>query len=165
MATERRNFPKLGWKEWASLPQLQVPLVRCKVDTGARTSALHAFYIEQFSENGVQRVRFGLHPEQDNTRTEIHCVADIIDTRSVTNSGGHSEQRVVIQTQVVLGKASWPIELTLTGRDTMRFRMLLGRTAIADNYIVDPGAAHLLGKPAKKPELKKPTSHPHDEEE
>lgn len=165
MAIESRDFPIMGWNEWAALPQLKVPLVRCKVDTGARTSALHAFYIEEITENGIRRVRFGLHPEQDKTDTEIHCVADVVDVRNVTDSGGHSEQRVVIQTLVVLGKASWPIEVTLTNRDTMRFRMLLGRTAIADNYIVDPGAAYLLGKPAIKPILQPLVSRRHDEEE
>jgi len=155
----------VGWNEWASLPQLQVPLIRCKVDTGARTSALHAFYIEQFTESGVRRVRFGLHPEQGKTDKEIHCVADVVDVRSVTDSGGHSEQRIVIETQVVVGSASWPIEVTITNRDTMRYRMLLGRTAIADNYIVDAGATCLRGKPAVKPVLRPLMSRPHDEEE
>ena len=165
MAIESRDFPIIGWNEWASLPDLKVPLIRCKVDTGARTSALHAFYIEEFTDNGVRRVRFGLHPEQDNTDTEVHCIADVVDVRRVTDSGGHSEQRVVIQTQVVLGSASWPIEITLTNRDTMRFRMLLGRTAIADNYIVDPGAAYLLDKPSTEPVLQPLVSRRHDEEE
>jgi len=165
MAVKRRSLPVVGWNEWASLPQLQVPLIRCKVDTGARTSALHAFYIEQFTESGVSRVRFGLHPEQGKTDKEIHCVADVVDVRSVTDSGGHSEQRIVIETQVVVGSASWPIEVTITNRDTMRFRMLLGRTAIADNYIVDPGATCLRGKPAVKPVLRPLMRRSRDEEE
>lgn len=141
----------MGWREWVGLPELGVKQIRCKVDTGARTSALHAFYIEEFSQNGNNMVRFGLHPKQDNTEKEIHCEAEIFDRRDVTDSGGHTETRYVIKTQVVLGHSTWPIEMTLTNRDTMRFRMLLGRTAIADNFLVDSAGSHMLGKPASHP--------------
>jgi hypothetical protein len=162
---KNRSLPVLGWTEWVSLPELAVPKIRCKVDTGARTSALHAFYVEGFLEDGKQRVRFGLHPDQDNSETEIHCVADVEDTRNVTDSGGHVESRYVIKTPVVIGTEMWPIEITLTNRDTMRFRMLLGRTAIADNYLVDSGRTAQMGKPSLTPAAHAFVAGRYDEEE
>lgn len=162
---KKSDLPVLGWNEWASLPGLGVKRLRCKVDTGARTSALHAFYVEEFEENGIERVRFGLHPKQDSTETEVHCVSDILDRRNVTDSGGHTDARIVIQTPVVLGNLTWPIEITLTNRDTMRFRMLLGRSAIAENFMVNPGHGYLMGKPVKHPTELPFISLRHDEEE
>lgn len=156
------QFPILGWREWVALPELGVNRIRCKVDTGARTSALHAFYIEEFNRDGANMVRFGLHPVQGNTEKEIHCEAEVFDRRDVTDSGGHSETRYVIKTNVILGKSVWPIEMTLTNRDTMRFRMLLGRTAIADHFLVDSAGSHLAGKPSKKPVSLPILSYLHD---
>jgi len=161
----RRSLPVLGWREWVAFPQLDVPLMECKVDTGAKTSALHAFYVEEFEQNGKKMVRFGLHPQRDRTEKEIHCVCEVEDERIVSDSGGHREKRYVIKTQVVLGNESWPIELTLTNRDSMRFRMLLGRTAMADNFVVDPGAKNLMGKPSKHPVKTPAIRTRHDEEE
>lgn len=148
---KNRNLPVLGWTEWVALPELAVPKIKCKVDTGARTSALHTFYVEGFKEDGKQRVRFGLHPVQGNSVKEIHCVADVVDTRNVTDSGGHVESRYVIRTPMVIGTEMWPIEITLTNRDTMRFRMLLGRTAFADNFLVDSGTTMQMGRPSSTP--------------
>ena len=162
---DNRHFPLLGWCEWVALPELDISRIRCKVDTGAKTSALHAFYVEEFTENGYQKVRFGVHPAQGKTDQEIHCVADIFDRRQVTDSGGHKESRIVIQTPVILGGEKWPIEITLTNRDSMRFRMLLGRGAIADNFTVDPGTTHLMGLPKDKPVDKHVVTRRHDEEE
>jgi hypothetical protein len=159
------NLPVIGWKEWASLPELDVPKILCKVDTGARTSALHAFYVEDFFEGDRHRVRFGLHPKQGNNETEIHCVADVADVRNVTDSGGHTESRFVIRTPVVIGKDSWPIEITLTNRDTMQFRMLLGRTAIIDNFLIDAAVSKVMGKPSRKPAPHSFVRYRHDEEE
>jgi len=165
MAIESRTFPILGWNEWIALPDLNVPRIKCKVDTGARTSALHAFYVEEFEENSVRRVRFGLHPEQGDTTKEIHCIADIVDKRKVTDSGGHTESRIVILSSIVIGNLTWPIEITLTNRDTMRYRMLLGRAAIEDNFIVDAGASCIMGEPSTSPAGLSHVSRRHDEEE
>ena len=156
------QLPILGWREWVALPELGVKRIRCKVDTGARTSALHAFYIEEFTCEGIDMVRFGLHPVQGDTEKELHCEAEVFDKRAVTDSGGHTETRYVIKTDVVLGKSIWPIEMTLTNRDTMRFRMLLGRTAIADHFLVDSAGSHLAGKPASKPTVLPILSYLHD---
>lgn len=160
-----RQLPILGWREWVALPELGVERLRCKVDTGAKTSALHAFYVEEFKKDGVEMVRFGLHPDQESTEREVHCEAVIIDRRDVTDSGGHTESRYVIQTNIVLSTMTWTIEINLTNRDTMRYRMLLGRTGIADNYLVDAGGSHLAGDPSSAP-IKQPfLSSLHDEEE
>lgn len=139
----------LGWREWVALPDLGIKRLKCKVDTGARTSALHAFYVETYTENASTRVRFGIHPLQGRTDKEVHCDAVVFDQREVSDSGGHTELRVVIQTLVTLGERTWPIELTLTNRDTMKFRMLLGRTGVKDHYLVDPSASYRMGKPVR----------------
>lgn len=167
MSKHRSSYPVLGWREWVSLPELDVSLMECKVDTGAKTSALHTFYVESFEQDGKHMVRFGLHPKSNDTSTEIHCVCEVADQRVVSDSGGHRESRYVIKTPIVLGNEVWPIELTLTNRDTMRFRMLLGRTAMSEHFLVDPGARHLMHKPSKSPQQRTTTiiTHHQDEEE
>ena len=147
--TTRAGLLVLGWREWVSLPELGIARVKCKVDTGARTSTLPAYYVEKLVEEGRERVRFGLHPLQRRTNVSIDCVADVFDERVVSDSGGHRERRFIIKTLLQLGTHRWPIELTLTDRDTMRFRMLLGRTAMTGRYVVDPSRSYLVGK--KKP--------------
>lgn len=136
----------LGWREWVKLPDLGIEQIKAKVDTGARTSALHAFDLRRLSENGQNRVEFQIHPIQKDLDTVVTCQADIIDTRIVTDSGGHKEERYVIETTLAIGDHTWPIEVTLTARDDMLFRMLLGRTAIKHRAQVNPARSYLIGK-------------------
>lgn len=138
----------LGWREWAALPEIGVPAVRAKIDTGARTSAIHARSIEPFDRDGERRVRFTLC--QDRRRAwEIVCEAGVTDVRVVKDSGGHVEERFVIETPLRIGDRPdiWPIEVTLANRADMLFTMLVGRTAISRRFVVDPARSFVAGKP------------------
>ena len=136
----------IGWREWLALPQLGIPAIKAKIDTGARTSALHTFSLEEFSAAGRRMVRFGIHPLQKRKDIVLFCEAPVLERRRVKDSGGHIEKRYVIETQVVLKNALWRIHITLTNRDSMLFRMLLGRTAIAKRFVVDPGRSYTAGR-------------------
>jgi hypothetical protein len=140
------GIPVIGWREWMSLPELGIEHIKVKVDTGARTSALHAFYVEPFKYQEKQWVRFRVHPQQRDSETVVECEAPVKDRRMVTDSGGHREHRYIIETTLSLGTMEWQAELTLTNRDNMKFRMLLGRTALEGKYFVNPAASYMIGK-------------------
>lgn len=140
----------LGWREWVGLPELRVPRIKAKVDTGARTSSLHAFNLRPFSQDGDQRIEFSLHPGQRDLETIVVCRASVVDKRIVTDSGGHKEERWVISTLLSIGPHTWPIEITLAARDDMRFRMLLGRNALKRRALVDSSRSYLVGKKRRK---------------
>ncbi len=143
--------PMLGWREWVVLPELNISHIKAKIDTGARSSALHAYTIEPYRKGGQRWIMFAVHPRQKHTDVSIECHAPIKDRRLVTDSGGHKQRRYVIETQLVLGRSIITAEMTLTNRDNMRFRMLLGRTAMGSRFIIDPSASYLQGKsPADK---------------
>jgi ribosomal protein S6--L-glutamate ligase len=131
----------LGWQEWIALPQLGLPALKAKIDTGAKTSALHTHLIEPFGTLKRPMVRFTVRPNPKSTDLEIAASAPVIDRREVRSSNGERQLRFVIATQVQLGTYSWPIEVTLTNREQMSYRMLLGRQAIRSNVLVDPDAS------------------------
>ena len=139
-----------GWREWSSLPDLGIDKVKAKIDTGARTSALHAFRIKPFRRNGERFVRFYVHPVQRHRHPEILCEAPIIDERVITSSSGQSDNRYVIETRLQFGESIWPIEVTLTNRDEMGFRLLLGRQALRNRFLVDPASSYKFGKTKRK---------------
>jgi hypothetical protein len=160
---EARLIPKeplkIGWREWVALPDLRVGAIKAKVDTGARTSALHAYNIAPFRRAGGLWLRFELHPIQRSEAMKVVCEARAIDERAVRNSGGGVERRYVIRTLLKLGEKSWPIELALANRDQMGFRMLLGRTALQGRALIEPGRSYLLGtRPARPRARRKVTS-------
>lgn len=133
----------IGREEWVSLPELGLHAIKAKIDSGAKTSALHAFNIQTYMHDGVQYVRFDVHPIQNNRKIIQHCQAKLIDRRVIKSSNGEIEKRFVVQTIVQLGEYDWPIEVTLTNRDSMGFRMLLGREAMTRRLLVDPDSVYM----------------------
>lgn len=149
MTTRRRA--RIGWREWVALPDLGVVRIKAKIDTGARSSALHAFAVERVKRRGKDLVRFAIHPLQRSSRREVVAEAEMIDERIVRSSNGVHALRPVIITHLELLGDAWPIELTLASRDEMGFRMLLGRQAMRGRFLIDPGRSYMAGKPGKAP--------------
>ena len=141
----------IGWREWVALPGLSPVPIKAKIDTGAKTSALHAFFIEPYTDHGVQMVKFLLHPIQRNTETVVECHAPVVDQRKVRDSGGHQELRYVVKSEFEVGRLKFNAELTLTDRDSMVFRMLLGRNVLSKNFLVNSSESFLLGGSKKSP--------------
>ncbi len=139
------GLPQIGWREWISLPDLSVPAVKAKVDSGARSSALHTHDYEVYEESGLTMVRFHLHPLKDRENLELSCVAPVKEFREVRDSGGHAERRPFISTKAKIGDWEWEIELSLTNRESMKFRMLLGRSAIAGKFLIESSQSYLAG--------------------
>lgn len=137
----------IGWREWVALPDIGVAGVKAKIDTGARSSCLHAFDIEEFQRDDRTFVRFTVHPIQDNQVETVVAEAEVLEYRTIRSSNGHSDTRPVILTTVRWLAQEWPVELTLTARDDMGFRMLLGREAFRGRLIVDASQSWCGGVP------------------
>lgn len=150
MTRKKAKKKIVGWREWVRLPDLKVARIKAKLDTGARTSALHAFDVKPFTKYGAAYVKFSIHPMQRKAKPEIKARALVIDRRHVTDTGGRREERPVIRTTLKIGKSRYPIELTLTDRDHMGFRLLIGRQALRRRYLVDPGRSFVIKKKRKK---------------
>ena len=142
-----KRLPSLGWREWVGLPGLGVGQIKAKVDTGARSAALHAFEIERFERAGEIWVRFRVHPVQRSARPTVEAEGQLIDERWVRSSSGRATLRPVIRTPLVVGKRRWLIEVSLVRRDLMGFRLLLGRQSVRNRFVVDPGKSFLAGPP------------------
>jgi hypothetical protein len=154
---KKRELPVIGWREWVALPDQGVESIKVKVDTGARTSSLHAFELETYRRGTREYVRFEVHPEQRSAKHAVAVRAPIHEWRRVKSSSGHTEHRPVILATIELLGVRWQAELTLTRRDDMGFRMLLGRQAIRGRFVVDAGKSFRNGRRIRATRrLKKP---------
>lgn len=146
---EIQNKLLIGRSEWCALPLLNIPLIKAKIDTGAKTSALHALNIECDYINGQPCVHYDIHPIQGNDEVIVRCTSLVVDRRMIMSSNGHKENRYVISTSLSLGAKTWPIELTLSNRAPLRFRLLLGREALNRRVMIDPNLNYHQGKPVQ----------------
>ncbi|EKE09430.1 MAG: hypothetical protein ACD_16C00176G0003 [uncultured bacterium] len=133
-----------GWREWAQLPDLGVDKIKVKIDTGAKTSSLHAFQVSTVRHDGREFVKFDIHPIQDNDTVIYTCLSPIVDYRWITSSTGNRQQRIIIETRLKIGAYSSIVQLSLANRDEMGFRMLIGRAALKKEVLVDPAHSFLL---------------------
>lgn len=147
----KRQLPAVGWREWVRLPELCRPWIKAKVDTGAKTSALHAHDINVYMDNGIEMVRFTIHPRQKDETRAVTIEAPVIDHRHVRSSHGKTTFRPVILTTMEMMGQSLPIELTLIGRHSMKFRMLIGRQALRGRFLVNSGESYLSGRGHRRP--------------
>jgi len=151
-------LPVAGWCEIATFPSLGVEKIAVKLDTGAKTSALHVVNVETFSRDGKEWVRFGVHPLQDNDDVVIHCESPVHKVRTIKSSNGQQETRYTILTSIRMAGMAWPIEVSLTNRDAMGFRVLLGRRAMRNRLIIDPHRTYILTSHLNLEETLKATS-------
>ncbi len=142
---DKTTKPIIGWREWVGLPELGIEQIKAKIDTGAKTSALHAIRIEETTERGVPVLHFYVHPQQRHKNPEIPCIAEISDRRKIRSSNGQEELRYLITTHLSLGDMFFPVDVSLTNRNDLGFRMLLGRDALKDQFIIDPSQSYLVG--------------------
>lgn len=147
---ERTGLPIIGWREWVDLPDLGIQQIKVKVDTGARSSSLHAIDLKTFEKDGEDWVSFKVNPVQNKTHQRIKVSARVLEFRSIRSSSGCAQLRPVIVTHVTLLGITWPVELTLANRCAMGFRMLLGREAFRRRFLVDAGRSFYGGKPKKR---------------
>lgn len=152
----KKNSPRLvGWREWVAFPDLGIEAVKAKLDTGALTSALHAWDVTPFTKGGEDWIRFVVYPDQRHKSNPITSEARIKDRRRITNSGGRSEMRYVIETVIQADHETWRIELGLTNRDDMGFRLLIGREAMRGRLLIDPNSSFRLGRHIVRPKVSK----------
>lgn len=150
-----RTLPVIGWREWVSLEEFGIPAIKVKVDSGARSSSLHVFKLEEFKRKGKKWARFKVHPVQKNSDVEVEVEAPILEHRSVRSSSGKAQIRPVVLTNISMMGQTWPIEITLASRDKMKFRMLLGRQAFRGRFLLDAGVSYRGWKPHRKVRKKK----------
>ncbi len=150
MPKETPKLPVIGWREWVSLPDLGIKQIKAKVDSGARSSSLHAFDVHLFQRGGEDWVRYKVHPVQRKKTKIVELETKVLETRSVRSSSGKASIRPVILTPVKLLGITWHVELTLANRDQMGFRMLLGREAFRRRFLVDAGSSYYGGRRKKR---------------
>lgn len=156
MAKTQRKERVIGWREWVALGDLGVDRIKAKIDTGARTSAIHAFNIREVEIDGVRHVEFYLHPVQRKRFPQIKCLAPVHDQRYVRSSSGEQRYRYIIRTHLRIGRRRRLIELSLAKRDIMGFRLLIGRSALPRGLLVDPNQSYLIGNGRSAQKTKKP---------
>ncbi len=149
MSAKNQRRKTIGWREWVRIPELGVPEIKAKIDTGADNSSLHAFNISRFEKDGVPYVRFEIHPKQRKRKPAVLCEAEVVMERKVKNPGGRLEVRPVIKTKLLVAGREIEALVNLTTRDEMTFRLLLGRRTIRDHFIVDPGKSYIGARPAR----------------
>ena len=152
-----KDLPVIGWREWLKLPDLGVKSIKVKVDTGARSSALHVFDMEAFERDDEEWVKFSIHTSQRSGKSVVESEAKVLEYRSIKSSSGKASMRPVIITNVTLLDETFPVELTLANRDEMGFRMLLGRQAMRRRFLVDPSGSYYNGRPKRKKTRKQKT--------
>lgn len=148
--THNQQTRIVGWREWVGLPSVGLDWLKAKVDTGAQTSSLHAFGVEEVTRGGEPWVRFEIHPLQRSARDAVTVELPVHDRRRVRSSNGQAQWRYVVLMQLRLLDEVITAEVTLTRRDAMGYRMLIGREALAQGFVVDSAASYVGGQPKRR---------------